>query len=69
MEWIKTSDRLPELYGGISKRVLLWNQKYEFAEFGYLDEVKEGYVWMGKIGLSPLDHYPYWMPITSPEEE
>ena len=69
MEWIKTSDCLPTLFGGISNWVEVWNDRYNYPEMAYLDKNDDGtYDWVAGV-IKPLDYYKHWMPIFKPEEE
>jgi len=74
MEWIKTSEKLPELstLNTYSKSVVGWNKNNYWEEI-FLYKGKDGLVWIpisfnSDAKECPLDCYTYWMQITSPKQ-
>lgn len=68
-DWIKCSDRMPE----IGQRVLIFHSRFHSYKFSMLfvdyDNRKR---WGKDVGFSSsyeLDEITHWMPIVGPEEE
>ncbi len=67
MEWIKTSERLPEF----TDWVIVWDEKYKAPEIAYLEKYdhQDYFEWSTSDGSKPIDDYKLWTPITPPAEE
>ncbi len=66
MEWIKCSDRLPELY----EAVLFWDNYYKGIHVGsYGEGDDEDFIWAGEEGIYDLDDISHWMPLPEPPDD
>ena len=75
MEWIKTSEQLPEFTRAdtnwqASDWVIVWDKYKNKPDCAYLAKTDEsGLYWIDTFAEAMFDYFKYWMPITPPLEE